>query len=209
MKIVARHVRDDSCDGLARSTAQGAPARQQHDYQRIDDAVDQQFRRFCPIRHWELGGPLGVARGETAMDETRRIEFTRIDADLIARASAVVALAEARDKTLVTAESCTGGLLASVLSEAPGAVCPTVTHAMTLAALAASTADIAVAVTGVAGPAEDEDGNPVGYVCIAVATRGGALLSIERQFGDIGRGAVRYRAVVEALALLDRALEGD
>jgi nicotinamide-nucleotide amidase len=175
------------------------------------------------------------------MDETRQIEFTRIDADLIVRASAVVALAEARDKTLVTAESCTGGLLAAVLSEAPGAgtrlqggfvtytkeqksaalgispdlleragaVCPTVTHAMTLGALAASTADVAVAVTGVAGPAEDEDGNPVGYVCIAAATRGGDLLSIERQFGAIGRGAVRYRAVEEALALLERALAAD
>jgi hypothetical protein len=34
-------------------------------------------------------------------------------------------------------------------------------------------------------------------------------LSVERHFGDIGRGAVRYRAVEEALALLGRALEAE
>jgi nicotinamide-nucleotide amidase len=173
------------------------------------------------------------------MNDTRQIEFTRIDENLMARASAVIGLADARDKTIVTAESCTGGLLVAVLSDAPGAgkrlhggfvtytkeqksaalgispelldragaVCPTVTHAMTRGALAASTADIAVAITGVAGPAADEDGNPIGYVCIAAATRAGDLLSIERHFGDIGRGAVRYRAVEEALTLLGRALE--
>jgi nicotinamide-nucleotide amidase len=168
-----------------------------------------------------------------------KIEFTRIDERLVAQAAAVLELAEARDKTILTAESCTGGLLAAVLSDAPGAgarlqggfvtytkeqkaaalgissdllerigaVCPTVTHAMTQGALAASTADIAVAITGVAGPAADEDGNPIGYVCIAAATRGGDLFSVERHFGDIGRGAVRYRAVEEALALLHRALD--
>lgn len=175
------------------------------------------------------------------MTDTPEIEFTRIDESLIARASAVIRLADAREKTIVTAESCTGGLLAAVLSDAPGAgtrlqggfvtytkeqksaalgiapellhragaVCPTVTHAMTQGALAASTADIAVAITGVAGPAKDEDGNPVGYVCIAAATRDGDLFSVERNFGDIGRGAVRYRAVEEALTLLGRALEAE
>ncbi|MDQ2082631.1 CinA family protein [Xanthobacteraceae bacterium Astr-EGSB] len=175
------------------------------------------------------------------MSDIRHIEFTRIDEGLVERASAVIQLADTHNKTIVTAESCTGGLLATVLSDAPGAgtrlqggfvtytkkqksaalgispelleragaVCPTVTHAMTLGALAASTADIAVAITGVAGPAKDEDGNPIGYVCIAAATRDGDLLSVERHFGDIGRGAVRYRAVVEALALLGRAIKGD
>ena len=55
------------------------------------------------------------------MNETGPIEFTRIDERLIARAAAVIQLADTRDKTIVTAESCTGGLLASVLSDAPRA----------------------------------------------------------------------------------------
>jgi nicotinamide-nucleotide amidase len=169
---------------------------------------------------------------------TDTIEFTQIDEHLIRRAAGVIELADAQHKTIVTAESCTGGLLASVLSDAPGAgellhggfvtytkaqksaalgisadllaragaVCPIVARAMTQGALAASPADIAVAITGVAGPEPDEDGNPVGYVCVAAATRAGDVLTIERHFGDIGRGAVRYRAADEALALLERIL---
>lgn len=50
-----------------------------------------------------------------------KIEFPRIDAALVARAAEVVDLANRRGCTIVTAESCTGGLLAAVLSEAPGA----------------------------------------------------------------------------------------
>jgi nicotinamide-nucleotide amidase len=49
-------------------------------------------------------------------------------------------------------------------------VCPEV--AMAEGALARSPADVAVALTGVAGPDPDEDGNPVGLVCIAVVPRG-------------------------------------
>jgi len=52
---------------------------------------------------------------------------------------------------------------------------------------ARSPADIAVAITGVAGPSPDEDGNPVGRVCIAVARRGLAAGHLERDYGDIGR----------------------
>lgn len=50
-----------------------------------------------------------------------KIEFSRIDAALIKRATEVVDFAKRRGWTIVTAESCTGGLLAAVLSEAPGA----------------------------------------------------------------------------------------
>ncbi|HET7679972.1 MAG TPA: CinA family protein [Xanthobacteraceae bacterium] len=50
-----------------------------------------------------------------------KIEFPRIDAALIKRAAEVVKLATECRCTIVTAESCTGGLLAAVLAEAPGA----------------------------------------------------------------------------------------
>jgi nicotinamide-nucleotide amidase len=88
---------------------------------------------------------------------------------------------------------------------AKGAVCREVALAMADGALARSPADIAVAITGVAGPSPDEDGNPVGRVCIAVARRGLAAGHLERDYGDIGREAVRERAMADALALLRRA----
>jgi nicotinamide-nucleotide amidase len=52
------------------------------------------------------------------------------------------------------------------------AVCGEVAVAMARGALACSHADLAIAITGVAGPEPDEDGNPVGRVCIGLARRG-------------------------------------
>jgi nicotinamide-nucleotide amidase len=69
-------------------------------------------------------------------------------------------------------------------------------------ALRHSGADIAAAITGVAGPEPDEDGNPVGRVCIAVARRGRAARDVERHYGDIGRDAIRERAVADAVAAM-------
>ena len=50
-----------------------------------------------------------------------KLEFPRIDAALIKRAAEVVKLSTACGRSIVTAESCSGGLLAAVLAEAPGA----------------------------------------------------------------------------------------
>ncbi len=171
--------------------------------------------------------------------QQQKIEFTRIDEALIKRAAEVVAFACERGLTIVTAESCTGGLLAAVLSEAPGAgkqlqggfvvytkrqknialgipkdlldresaVSEPVARAMAEGALGQSTADISVSITGVAGPAPDEDGNPVGLVHLSAARRGGSTIHRECRFGNIGRGAVRYQSVLAALALLEQSLE--
>jgi nicotinamide-nucleotide amidase len=49
------------------------------------------------------------------------IEFTRIDRPLVEQAAAVLELAKRKRLGPVTAESCTGGLIVAVLSEAPGA----------------------------------------------------------------------------------------
>jgi nicotinamide-nucleotide amidase len=66
-----------------------------------------------------------------------------------------------------------------------------------------------VAVTGVAGPDPDEDGNPVGLVCIAVARDGREPLHIERKSGDIGREKVQEQEMADALTELIRSLEAD
>ena len=83
-----------------------------------------------------------------------------------------------------------------------GAVSEDVACAMAEGALHRSPAKVAVAVTGVAGPAPDEDGNPVGLVCIATARRGYRTTCIRRNYGDIGRQVVRERAILDALAAL-------
>jgi nicotinamide-nucleotide amidase len=87
-----------------------------------------------------------------------------------------------------------------------GAVCGEVARAMAEGALLHSHAAIAAAITGVAGPEPDDDGNPVGRVCIAVARRGLRTREVERNYGPIDRDAVRQGAVREALELLRETL---
>ena len=140
----------------------------------------------------------------------------------------------------VTAESCTGGLVAGVLTEIAGssdvvergfvtysnaakmellgvpeamlaehgAVSEPVARAMAQGALANSHADIAVSVTGIAGPGGGSAAKPVGLVHIAAARRGGVVLHRECRFGDIGRGPIRLASVETALQLVARAAFG-
>ena len=146
-----------------------------------------------------------------------------------------------RNGSIVTAESCTAGKLAALLSEAPGAaerlhgsfvaytkanktkalgvsadllrrrgaVCREVAIAMAEGALVRSPANVAVSITGVAGPDPDEDGNPVGLVCIAVARVNGETVHLERRYGDVGRDAVQERAMADALGALIHVVESD
>lgn len=83
-----------------------------------------------------------------------------------------------------------------------GAVCREVAIAMAEGALERSRACVAGAITGVAGPEPDQDGNPVGRVCIAVAARSGLQHAAEKNYGDIGRDGVRRQAVADALKVL-------
>ncbi|HET9978059.1 MAG TPA: nicotinamide-nucleotide amidohydrolase family protein [Burkholderiaceae bacterium] len=95
----------------------------------------------------------------------------------------------------------------AALIAAHGAVSEAVVRAMAEGALARSAADLAVAVTGIAGPGGAVPGKPVGTVWIATARRGGATVAERWQLGG-DRAAVRTQSVEGALQrLLDRAQE--
>jgi nicotinamide-nucleotide amidase len=155
--------------------------------------------------------------------------------DLLARAADIVARYRALKLMVATAESCTGGLIAALLTEIPGssnvfgrgfvaysnaskeellgvpaatlvsygAVSAETARAMAEGALKASRADIAVSVTGIAGPDGGTAAKPVGLVHFACARRGRPTLTREERFGDIGRNGVRLASVRVGLDLLE------
>lgn len=144
-----------------------------------------------------------------------------------------------RGLKLVTAESCTGGLISAAftavagaslvlergfvtysneakvemlgvpaeLIERRGAVSQEVALAMIDGALKNSRADVAIAVTGIAGPGGGSAQKPVGLVHIAVGRRAGPRLHEEHRFGDIGRHRVQAESAIAALALAHRVLD--
>lgn len=88
-----------------------------------------------------------------------------------------------------------------------GAVSRETAEAMVRGALGSANADLAVAITGIAGPAGGSPGKPVGLVHFAAASRNGALTHAEMRYGDIGRSAVRHQSVLQALAMLKELAE--
>jgi len=88
-----------------------------------------------------------------------------------------------------------------------GAVSEAVARSMAEGALAHSHADIAVSITGVAGPGGGTATKPVGLVHFAAARRGGAVLHRECRFGDIGRREVRIASVRVALGMAEASSE--
>jgi nicotinamide-nucleotide amidase len=141
--------------------------------------------------------------------------------------------------TVATAESCTGGMMAALLTDIQGAghgfdrgfvtytkeaktdllgiepgllerndaVSEPVARAMAEGALSRSSADVAIGVTGFAGPAGDHCEE--GLVHFAVATRGGRPQHRVEHFGAIGRGPVRIKALYVMLDMLERALQDE
>jgi nicotinamide-nucleotide amidase len=86
-----------------------------------------------------------------------------------------------------------------------GAVSVATAWAMAQGALERSQADVAVSVTGIAGPAGGTPDKPVGTVVFARALKGAAEatpVADRRDFGDLGRSAVRRQAALVALSLL-------
>lgn len=94
-----------------------------------------------------------------------------------------------------------------VLIMAHGAVSAQVAIAMAEGALECSEADIAIAITGVAGPEGGTDVKPIGLVHFAAARRNAETLAREHKYGDIGRTEIRLAAVAEALHLVRIQLE--
>ena len=89
-----------------------------------------------------------------------------------------------------------------------GAVSAETAAAMAAGAIEHSLADIAVAITGIAGPGGGTAQKPVGLVHFAAASRDGRRLAKSRRYGKIGRRRVRERSVAEALALLASLAQG-
>ena len=142
-----------------------------------------------------------------------------------------------KELTVSTAESCTGGMLAALLTDIEGAghgfdsgfvaytkdaksellgispelldhndaVSEIVARAMAEGAITRSKADIALGVTGFAGPAGE--GQEEGLVHFALARRGGKTVHRVEHFGALGRGAVRVKSLAALLEMLEQAVE--
>jgi nicotinamide-nucleotide amidase len=90
----------------------------------------------------------------------------------------------------------------AAILERHGAVSPETAEAMARGVLAHSAADLAVSITGIAGPGGGTPTKPVGLVHFGAAARAGRAFQQERRFGDIGRAEVRRLSVLQALAML-------
>ena len=156
------------------------------------------------------------------------------------RAADFIATCRATGLTVATAESCTGGLLAALITAIPGssdvfergfitysnaakieslgvaprileefgAVSAEAARAMAAGVLTHSPAGVALSITGIAGPGGGSPQKPIGLIHFGLARRGGAVIAVEKRFGDLGRDAVRSAAIATAIELLFQAAQG-
>jgi len=156
--------------------------------------------------------------------------------DLVDLARRVIEENAAIGRRVVMAESCTGGLVTSALTEIPGssavldrgyvtysneakveilgvsseiietfgAVSIACAWAMAQGALERSKADVAVAISGIAGPGGGTPQRPVGTVVFSRAVREGSAEpeGERREFTGLSRAEIRRQAAVWALELL-------
>jgi nicotinamide-nucleotide amidase len=161
--------------------------------------------------------------------------------DLQKKAAALVALYTERRLTIATAESCTGGLVAGLITQIPGssrvfdrgfvtyanmakveclgvhpllidtwgAVSAQTARAMATGALAHAQTDVAVSVTGIAGPDGGSPEKPIGLVYFCCAHSNGHSVAAEQRYGDLGREAIRLASVATAIELLFEVVKSD
>jgi nicotinamide-nucleotide amidase len=155
-------------------------------------------------------------RAETLLKETKARGYTIATAEsctgglIAASLAAVPGASDSLDRGFVTYSNKAKNEMLGVpmaLIDAHGAVSREVALAMVAGALANSPADIAVAVTGVAGPGGGTATKPVGLVHIAAARRGGGTLHDEKRFGAIGRHEIQTETVAAAFDLMTRVLD--
>jgi nicotinamide-nucleotide amidase len=162
-------------------------------------------------------------------------------APLIPLAQSIIETCTRAGLKVAVAESCTGGLVAGVLTEISGssavvdrgfvtysdpaktdmlgvpaelirqfgAVSRECALAMVAGALARSNGDIAVSITGIAGPTGGSAEKPVGLVHFGAMRKGSPARHLVRQFPNNGRDAIRAEATKEALDLLASLAQSD
>ena len=156
---------------------------------------------------------------------------------IIESAKNVFQAASLKKTILTSAESCTGGMLSTAITDIPGsstvfecgfvtysnlskmrilgvreetlknfgAVSEEVATEMAIGALCNSKANLAISITGVAGPGGTTT-KPEGMVCFSIAFDKKAKLSKTKNFGPLGRNIVRQKATLYGLTLLANAL---
>ena len=90
-----------------------------------------------------------------------------------------------------------------------GAVSRQSAEAMARGALAHAPVNVAVSITGIAGPGGATAEKPVGLVHFAAVSRGGGLTTYEGRYGGIGRSEVRRRSVLQAIAMLQEIAQDE
>ena len=93
--------------------------------------------------------------------------------------------------------------------EKHGAVSRETAEAMVRGVLGHARVNLAVSVTGIAGPDGGTAEKPVGLVHFAAGTRTGKLMHVEKRFGNPGRATVRKQSVLQAFRMLHELAEGE
>ena len=215
---------------------------------RVQLMLENEVRALGPIEIGYCARPGGevdlrfIAADQSLVERAGRLAREKLADAIYAEGiesmeQVVVRLARAAGKTVATAESCTGGLVASRITNVPGssemfrygwvtyaneakmtelgvhaellekhgAVSAEVAATMAEGALRGSHADIAVAITGIAGPGGGSSEKPVGRVHFGLATRGTPTQTVERTL-TLNREMFKVVASQIALDLVRRAL---
>mgnify|MGYP001261074602 FL=1 len=158
--------------------------------------------------------------------------------DIFNIAKEIIDLANLNKAVIASAESCTGGMLSSAITEVPGssvifecgfvtysniskmellsvkentlnfygAVSEEVAGEMAIGAINNSKANLAISITGIAGPGGSNT-KPEGMVCFSIAFENEIKLTETKKWGALGRNIIRQKATLHGLRLLSRTLK--